>query len=1793
MGAFSPVAMNASGNVVGWDAAYRPFFWSAPVLTDLFPVVGNAVLTGINNSGQIVGNNGSSYFVYSSNSVTDIGVSTWGFNNPGINNYGHVVGSDASGQPFLYRDGTVSTLPLPGCDWGTAEGVNDSDVVIGNVVGGSCGHQSAVVWVNGVPQILPTLDGSPQQVSSMGLNAGGQIVGEVFPFEPIAALWQPDGQGHYTLRVLGPANAVRSYAQGVNDAGVVVGEMVTADGSRAYIWDSSNGIRDLNTLVPSGTETLGWAGKINNAGMIIAYSYSSGHAYLLTPLTPSAQTFTDGFEGASLDPFWTPAWQGYSGGWTLSSEQAHSGSQSLKITSQQFLSHDFGSPQTGSISVWVYSAIGTTGASGALEAYFGNASDWSNSATLAFGGAPGYAQGIGCGGAYIDGVYFGGNGPNGPACIYPLYPPQDGQWHLFEITVNSSGLKMSVDGIVYLTNPTPQSFSFLDIGLWGYPNGVGYFDDFSATFTPYGGGADTTPPSISCASPDGSWHNTNVTFACTATDAGSGLANPADASFTLTTDVPTGTETANAVTGSRTVCDNVGNCATAGPIAGNQIDLRAPTIAITAPTGSTFALGQLLVSGYSCTDGGSGVATCTGPVVSGEPIDTTTVGTHTFTVAATDTADNTTTSSVTYEVTTSAAAQTFTPTGSMNIARTSHQATLLQDGRVLVTGGTNYTASLREAEIFNPATGTWTLTGSTVTPRQEHAATRLSDGRVLLVGGVGDYYSCSSDASAETYDPASGSWTATAPLPITVGTGTIAVTLADGRVLVAGGGNRCGSVFGTAALYDPTTGAWSQTASMSIPREFHSAELLADGRVLVAGGAGSSPFPFLASAEVFDATTESWSAAGAMGTARGTGGGGYVQTFLARAASGNVIAAGAVSGAAGAGVVNATADVFDPTASAWSPTASMSTARYGTTLTTLNSGQILIAGGLGGAPSSDTLASAEVFDPLSGTWTATGSLSSPRSRHTATRLLDGRVLIAGGLYTDYLATAELYTPRSTADLSAPSVSCGSPDGLWHGSNVGVICSASDVDTGLADPADASFVLTTGVPAGVEDANASTESRTVCDKANNCTTVGPISGNKIDRRAPTIAISAPAATAFLVGQVVPSSYGCVDGGSGASTCSGPVASGAPIDTSTVGPHTFSVTATDAVGNATTASVNYVVTSAPLVISVTLSPSTVQGGAVDATATVTLNAPASGTVTQRRVALTSDNPAAATVPAQVTVPLGATVATVTVTSQTVSAPATAHVSATLNGGSATSDPLTVVPLPTVASLVLSPNPVVGGAQDSTAMVTLNAPAVGTAAQRRVTLSSDNLSAATVPASVTVAPGATSATFTVASQAVTVAATAHITGTLNGDAASSELTVLPLPKVSNLSLAPDTIIGGAEDATATITLDIPAVGTAAQRRLTLASDNPAAATVPASVTVPPGATSATFTVTSQAIMVAATAHITGTLNGGAASAELTVLPLPRASDMSLAPATVVGGAEDSTATIVLNAPAVGTAAQRRVTLTSDNPAAATVPTSVTVAVGATSAVFTLTSRSVSAAATANVSAILNGGTASAALTIVPLPTVTALSLDTTTVVGGSADATATVTLSAPAIGTATQRRVSISSGNTAVATVPASVVVPIGATSATFTVSSKVVAASATAIIAAALNGGAAQAMLTVGPLLVSDLSVDPGSVQGGTGNATVTVTLNVPTAGTAAQRRVALSSSDPAVASLPATVVVPIGATSVAFTVTSHVVGATSTVTIEATLNGAAKTATLVGTAVRRLRSSWRGSCRRGGGWNGKG
>jgi len=182
---------------------------------------------------------------------------------------------------------------------------------------------------------------------------------------------------------------------------------------------------------------------------------------------------------------------------------------------------------------------------------------------------------------------------------------------------------------------------------------------------------------------------------------------------------------------------------------------------------------------------------------------------------------------------------TFTPTGSMSVARQQHMAALLPNGKVLIAGGFS-TTSLVSAEVFDPVTGSFSITGDMMESRYVATATALSNGKVLVVGGLdGGVFR----SSAELYDPASGSFSFTGNL-IQARNRQTAALLDDGQVLVAGGRSSAGDL-ASAELYDSATGVFSQTASMTEARYAHTATRLANGRILVAGG---SPLP---SAEVY------------------------------------------------------------------------------------------------------------------------------------------------------------------------------------------------------------------------------------------------------------------------------------------------------------------------------------------------------------------------------------------------------------------------------------------------------------------------------------------------------------------------------------------------------------------------------------------------------------------------------------------------------------------------------------------------------------------------------------------------------------------------------------------------------------------------------------------------------------------------------------------------------------------------------------------------------------------------------
>ncbi|MFO0583091.1 MAG: hypothetical protein U0229_12535 [Anaeromyxobacter sp.] len=172
---------------------------------------------------------------------------------------------------------------------------------------------------------------------------------------------------------------------------------------------------------------------------------------------------------------------------------------------------------------------------------------------------------------------------------------------------------------------------------------------------------------------------------------------------------------------------------------------------------------------------------------------------------------------------------------------------LLANGKVLVAGGVRSTGSTTDAELFDPATGLFSPTGAMRVARYWGTATLLASGKVLVAGGCLGGWPCTvSTTSAEVYDPGTGTWSDVAPLPYSVMTHT-ATLLPSGKVLVAAGCQRysgtgkCGNAAEDrrAALYDPSAGAlgtWTATGSLGWGHADHVALLLADGDVLVVGG---------------------------------------------------------------------------------------------------------------------------------------------------------------------------------------------------------------------------------------------------------------------------------------------------------------------------------------------------------------------------------------------------------------------------------------------------------------------------------------------------------------------------------------------------------------------------------------------------------------------------------------------------------------------------------------------------------------------------------------------------------------------------------------------------------------------------------------------------------------------------------------------------------------------------------------------------------------------------------------------
>jgi hypothetical protein len=360
---------------------------------------------------------------------------------------------------------------------------------------------------------------------------------------------------------------------------------------------------------------------------------------------------------------------------------------------------------------------------------------------------------------------------------------------------------------------------------------------------------------------------------------------------------------------------------------------------------------------------------------------------------------------------------TFTPASNMTTGRSFHSAVLLRDGKVLVVGGGN-----ASAEIYDPAVGTFSAAGNLTKMRGHTMATLLGDGRVLIAGGDDSAGDAPLKSTAELYDPSTGTFTRTGDM-VTIHVGSMATLLNDGKVLIVGGVTSLCCTPATAAsaeVFDPFTGTFTLTGMyesagdglvITAGPNVSTATLVFDGRVLIAGEPTS---------ELYDSVQGTFSRTGTMTTPCVLGGNpryiaGRTATLLM---NGKVLLTGGAHEDCGRFV---DAELYDPPIGMFTATGSMTRARDNHAATLLADGRILITGGEShdGGIFSGTTASAEIYDPATGTFAAAGNMTARRAGHTATLLPSGTVLITGGYFFGGIgissccfASAELYTPSA-------------------------------------------------------------------------------------------------------------------------------------------------------------------------------------------------------------------------------------------------------------------------------------------------------------------------------------------------------------------------------------------------------------------------------------------------------------------------------------------------------------------------------------------------------------------------------------------------------------------------------------------------------------------------------------------------------------------------------------------------------------------------------------------------------------
>jgi Galactose oxidase, central domain len=350
---------------------------------------------------------------------------------------------------------------------------------------------------------------------------------------------------------------------------------------------------------------------------------------------------------------------------------------------------------------------------------------------------------------------------------------------------------------------------------------------------------------------------------------------------------------------------------------------------------------------------------------------------------------------------TPAAAGNFTAVGNMTTARADHTATLLRNGKVLIAGGEGVGFhALASAELYDPSTRTFAPTGNMITPRYGHSATLLTDGRVLIAGGTQNVNGGGFVFTAEIYDPSTGAFTATGDLSSIVG----GVYGPPGNVTTLLPDGRV-FVAGSdnAEIYDPQSGTFTPTGPYANLSDAYgiTVTLLTNGKVLITGCVDTGLSCSVAATELFDPQSGTFGVTGPM-MFKYYPDYGYTATLLP---DGKVMFLGSDD------FNVADAEVYDPAAGTFAFTGNALTSHEIAPASRLTDGRVLIAGGQ--VPGGDGSGDAELYVPASGTFEFAGAMTAGRHSHTATPLPDDTVLITGGfsVWPSPTSSAEVYRPQ--------------------------------------------------------------------------------------------------------------------------------------------------------------------------------------------------------------------------------------------------------------------------------------------------------------------------------------------------------------------------------------------------------------------------------------------------------------------------------------------------------------------------------------------------------------------------------------------------------------------------------------------------------------------------------------------------------------------------------------------------------------------------------------------------------------